>query len=58
MRQTGAGAIQPMVDRVSDLAFAINGGRVDVSLRVHSSVGSLGPPRSFNTSIALRNRHE
>lgn len=58
IRETTAGAIQPMVDFVSDLSFAISVDRVDVSLRVGAATESLRrllPDRIFRTSITLRN---
>jgi len=58
IRETAAGAIQPMVDFVGDLSFTISDGRVDVSLRVDAPTPSLRrvlPDRIFKTSIQLRN---
>ncbi|MEP6782654.1 MAG: hypothetical protein ABI983_03230 [Acidobacteriota bacterium] len=59
IRETAAGAIQPMVDFVRDLSFTITGNQVDVSLRVEATTEPLRrvlPDRIFKTSVRVRNR--
>lgn len=58
IRETAAGAIQPVVDFVRDLSFSVTANRVDVSLRVEASTAALQrsvAARVFRTSIQLRN---
>jgi Tfp pilus assembly protein PilW len=68
IRETAAGAVQPVVDFVSDLAFTIVGRdapagflqatQVDVSLRIQAPTEALRrlmSVRDFKTSIRLRN---
>ncbi len=55
VRETYAGAVQPIVDFVSDLTFARGAGGVDVSIRVHPADGKSSiPPHDFKSLIALR----
>lgn len=59
IRETAAGAIQPMVDFVRDLSFTINGSEIDVSLSVQATTPPLRAAiadRVFKTSVRLRNR--
>lgn len=53
VRETYAGAVQPIVDFVSDLAFARGHDAIGVSIRVHPTVPSI-PARDFRSSLALR----
>ena len=58
-RVTAAGAVQPMVDFVSELTFAVNEQQVDVALHVHAATESqrhIIADRVFRTSIAMRNQ--
>jgi prepilin-type N-terminal cleavage/methylation domain-containing protein len=58
IRETAAGAIQPIVDFVADLSFEVTAGQVDVHISLDSAVESLRalmPPRGFRTTIKLRN---
>lgn len=58
MRETAAGAVQPMVDFVSSLWFAVSATQVDVALSVQPPTAPLRrvlPDRVFRTSIRLRN---
>jgi prepilin-type N-terminal cleavage/methylation domain-containing protein len=59
IRETAAGAVQPMVDFVTDLSFTIAGNRVDVSLTVEAATTSLRKVlsnRVFKTSVRIRNQ--
>lgn len=61
IRETAAGAVQPMVDFVRDLSFMVEGNEVGVSLRVEAPTASLRrllPGRVFTTSVRIRNGHE
>lgn len=58
IRETAAGAIQPIVDLVSDLSFAIAAPRIGLSIRVHPTASMRVPPRVFTASVALRNAHD
>lgn len=55
VRQTAAGAVQPIVDFVSDLAFDYAPTAVTVAIRVHPSSGLLVPTSEFHASISRRN---
>jgi type II secretory pathway pseudopilin PulG len=58
IRETAAGAIQPIVDFVSKLSFIVSGGQVDIALSVGAPTDSLRrvvAERVFRTSIKLRN---
>jgi len=58
IRETFAGAIQPIVDFVSGLSFAVTGNQVDVSIDVEPPTELLRrmmADRVFRTSIRLRN---
>jgi type II secretory pathway pseudopilin PulG len=58
IRETAAGAVQPMVDFVHDLSFMIDGNRVDVSLYIDAPTEPLRhvlADRIFRTSIQMRN---
>ena len=58
VRVTGAPAVQPVVDAVADLSFAIDGDRIDVSLTVRAASERLRDviaDRVFKTSITRRN---
>jgi Tfp pilus assembly protein PilW len=58
IRETAAGAVQPMVDFVRDLTFTIGGNEVDVSLRVEAATAPLRrvlSDRVFKTSVRVRN---
>lgn len=58
-RVTAAGAVQPIVDFISDLTFAVNEQRVDIALHVHAateSQRSIIADGIFRTSIAVRNQ--
>ena len=57
IRETAAGAIQPLVDFVGDLSFEVTPQQVDVWISVEPSPESLRSvisPRTFRTSIRLR----
>lgn len=58
VRETGAGAIQPIADFIGDLSFEVTPQHVDVWIRVEPS-GEFRRPllsgRTFRTSIKLRN---
>jgi prepilin-type N-terminal cleavage/methylation domain-containing protein len=59
IRETAAGAIQPMVDFVRDLSFTVTSSQVDISLRVEAATEPLRrllPDRVFKTSVRVRNR--
>jgi hypothetical protein len=56
IRRTAAGAVQPIVDFVSDLSFTLTSRQIDVSIRVHPAVRSQTPARGFAAAVALRNR--
>jgi hypothetical protein len=58
-RVTAAGAVQPIVDFIAELTFAVNEQQVDIALHVHAatqSQRSIIADRVFRTSIAVRNR--
>jgi hypothetical protein len=59
IRETSAGAIQPMVDFVRGWSFGIDGSRVELSLRVSATTPIRGQvtvaDRVFRTSVQLRN---
>jgi prepilin-type N-terminal cleavage/methylation domain-containing protein len=58
IRETAAGAIQPVVDFVRDLSFTVHGHEVEVSLGVEAATPPLRrvlPDRVFKTSIRIRN---
>ena len=58
IRETAAGAIQPVVDFVTALSFSISGNQVDVALSVQAATEPLRrvlTDRVFRTSIRLRN---
>lgn len=60
VRQTAAGAVQPIVDFVSALSFTVSGRQVEVAISVQAPTESLRrvlAQRVFRTSIALRNRN-
>jgi type II secretory pathway pseudopilin PulG len=58
VRITAAKAVQPMVDALANLSFAIAADRVEISLTVQAASERLRDviaPRAFKTSIARRN---
>jgi len=58
-RVTAAGAVQPIVDFISELTFAVSGQQVDVALHVQAATESQRrfiADRVFRTSIAVRNQ--
>lgn len=55
IRQTAAGAVQPIVDFVSDLAFEYAPTAVIVTIRAIPGTGAMVPPCLFHASISLRN---
>ena len=58
-RVTAVGAVQPIVDFISDLTFAVNAQHVDIALHVQAATESQRgaiADRVFRTSIALRNQ--
>lgn len=58
IRQTAAGAVQPMVDFVSTLSFTVTDRQVDVSVTVQATTDPLRrvpSGRVFTSSIRLRN---
>ncbi|HYB95850.1 MAG TPA: type II secretion system protein [Vicinamibacterales bacterium] len=58
VRETAAGAIQPIVDFVSDLMFAMAGDRhVEMSIRVHPTARLQRPiaSRVFRSTMSMRN---
>ena len=58
IRETAAGAIQPMVDFVTDLSFTVTGNQVEVSLTVEAATAPLRrvvPDRVFKTAVRVRN---
>lgn len=58
IRVTAAGAVQPIVDFLSSLAFSLSHDRLEISLSVQPPPGVLQQyvrDRSFKTSIRLRN---
>lgn len=57
VRQTVAGAIQPIVDHVVDLSFFAAGGQLDVSLTLQAAAMEFRrvPDRSFRAALFLRN---
>lgn len=58
-RVTAAGAVQPIVDFISELTFAVNEQQVDVALRVQAATEAqrrIIADRIFRTSIAVRNQ--
>ena len=58
IRETAAGAIQPVVDFVTTLSFSISNHQVDVALSVQAPTAALRrvlTDRVFRTSIRLRN---
>lgn len=59
IRETAAGAVQPMVDFVRDLSFTVTGREVDMSVTVQAPTAPLRnalTDRVFKTSIRVRNR--
>lgn len=58
VRETIAGAVQPIVDFVSDLSFEVSGHDVHLSITLEPAIESLRAlmtGRTFRTSIKLRN---
>ena len=58
IRETAAGAIQPIVDGVASLAFHASEHRVDIAVSVQAATESLRrvlKDRVFRTSVDLRN---
>jgi Tfp pilus assembly protein PilW len=58
IRQTGAGAIQPIADFVSALEFRVQPTQVDLAITIEAPTSALRRaigPRVFRTSVALRN---
>ena len=58
IRETFAGAIQPIVDFVSDLSFEVIGSDVDISITLEPAAESARPltvGRTFRSSIKVRN---
>ena len=58
IRETAAGAIQPVVDGVASLAFQSSEHRVDIAVTVQAATESLRrvlQDRTFRTSVHLRN---
>lgn len=61
VRETAAGAVQPMVDFVSELRFSLQAARVDITLAVQAPTDALRralPERVFRTSIRLRTTYD
>jgi prepilin-type N-terminal cleavage/methylation domain-containing protein len=61
IRTTAAGAVQPVIDFVSDLWFTVTGPQVDVTMTVQPPTAALRrvlSDRVFRMSIRLRNGHE
>lgn len=59
VRETAAGAVQPVVDFLSSLTFSFAHQQLDIALTVRPPVGPLQDvvaDRQFRTSIRLRNR--
>jgi prepilin-type N-terminal cleavage/methylation domain-containing protein len=57
-RVTAAGAVQPMIDFISNLAFRVDDNRVDVAVTVHAATESMRGligDRAFRTSVVVRN---
>ena len=57
VRQTVAGAIQPIVDHVADLSFQALGGQLEVSLTLQAATAEYRrvPDRAFRAALFLRN---
>jgi len=55
VRQTAAGAIQPIADFVSGLTFVAGSGYVEISIRVHPAEETMVPAQTFRTVVATRN---
>lgn len=55
VRETVAGAIQPLVDHVSALSFQAFGARLEMSLTLRATARSVGD-RAFRGEVFLRNR--
>lgn len=58
IRETSAGAIQPVIDFVSSLGFTVSGSEVDIVVRLQAETAAMRrsiPERVFRSSIRLRN---
>jgi len=55
VRQTAAGAIQPIADFVSGLTFVAGSGSVEISIRVHPADEPTVPSQTFRAVVATRN---
>ena len=58
MRETAAGAVQPIADFLSSLSFTFDNQRLEIALTVMPPIGTLQEAiagREFRTSIRLRN---
>jgi Tfp pilus assembly protein PilW len=58
IRETSAGAIQPVIDFVSSLGFTVSGSEVDIVVRLQATTAAMRqviPERVFRSSIRLRN---
>jgi len=58
IRETSAGAIQPVIDFVSALSFSVSGAEVNVVVRLQASTASLRrviTERVFRSSVRMRN---
>lgn len=55
VRQTAAGAVQPIVDLVSDLSCTTHDGQIDIAFRVHAPAGARVPSQWFRAVAVVRN---
>lgn len=55
VRQTAAGAIQPIVDFVSDLSFSAVGAQVSIGIRIHPATRAMTPSQLFTAVVSARN---
>lgn len=55
VRQTAAGAVQPVVDFVSGLSFSVLAAEVTISIRIHPATQAMVPSRVFTAVVAARN---
>lgn len=58
IRETAAGAVQPMVDFVTSLSFTVTDQQVDVSVTIQAATGALRrvlADRVFRSSVRVRN---
>lgn len=54
VRVTAAGAVQPIVDFVSDLAFVFDDAALQVAIRVHPESGQSVPSRVYRAAVKAR----